>query len=54
MPFVAHDPVTMKRVEEAPVTAKKRWKLEDGPTPPSGFVVLVAPERGTNAAGVPI
>lgn len=54
MPHAPHDPVTMKRVEEAPVTAKKRWRLEDGASAPSGYVVVIAPERGSDANGKPI
>jgi hypothetical protein len=51
MAFVNHNPVTMGRVEFAPSTAKIRWRLEDGPTPPGTHVILITPERQSNANG---
>lgn len=54
MAFSNHNPVTMRRVEEAPSTALKRWRLEDGPTPTGGFVIAISPERGSDANGKPI
>jgi hypothetical protein len=55
MAFAYHDPTTMSRVEVLLAgTAKKRWRLEDGPMPATGFVLLITPERGSDSNGKPI
>jgi hypothetical protein len=49
--FVYYVVATMSRVEDVPSTAKVRWRLEDGPTPTASCVILITPERQSNANG---
>ena len=55
MAYAAFDAATMAPVEVAASgTAKKRWRLEDGPPPVNGVVVVISAERGSDANGKPI
>lgn len=54
MAFGTFNSTTMARPEDAPLTAKQKLYLEQAPSPTAAQVLCVPPERGTNAAGIPI